>query len=121
VKGCTNRGSIKPRTHTHGASRRDDPDAPRGPSHLEERSEPAGARGAQPQRAVRSGVVVVLHVDAENAPEMAAGEDQEPTQTLSPHRPDPAFGECVAFGELTGALAASNEQLERKPEECVNQ
>ncbi len=49
-------------------------------------------------------MVIVLDVDAQNALEMAAGEDQEPIQTFSPYRPDPTLSECVGLRRVERRL-----------------
>ena len=50
------------------------------------------------EAAVRTAPVVVLDVDAENADQLLAADDQQLVQTLSADRPDPALGNGVGVG-----------------------
>ncbi len=49
-------------------------------------------------------MVVGLDVDSQNALEMATRKDQEPIQTFSPDRPDPALSECVGLRRVERRL-----------------
>jgi hypothetical protein len=59
---------------------------------------PPAARSREAKRALGSVTVVVVDVDAQDALEMPATEDQEPVEALSSHRADEALGDRVRLG-----------------------
>ena len=56
----------------------------------------------QPQRSVRTVLVVVLHVDTQGPIQVALPDDEQPVQTLGTNCPDPALGVGVRV-RLKGA------------------
>jgi hypothetical protein len=73
----------------------------------DERRPGAWVRRLKAKRPVRPMGVVVLNVDSEHLLEVAATDDQQPVQTPSAHRPDPALSVSVRVGARTGVRSTS--------------
>jgi hypothetical protein len=70
-------------------------------------------RRAQVECSVRTLLVEVANVNAEDVLELVAPEDQEPLETLPAHATDPAFRVGIRFGAWTGVRMISMPSLQK--------